>query len=614
MKKLIHFFILLILFNNSSYSKDLLSLGLEVNSFSQLKEKRTIFFKNSKFFNPEKDFNDKDINDKTINTNYISNEPNIVYQFCCDSNSSASAIFVSKLNDASNKLTNLSDKQVLELDNTFQPIKLAVFKKTKLDKFVYITDNNELIFISRDDKSQGFQYLISKKIIQKKYSLRSLENDFFNSPKFKQKPWNVGVTTLSKDSISISTPNFTVIQSVSAEDLGVIVEKKSGTGNRKVVIANKNFKKVFYYGMWDGKRDLDQADQFLKKPVLNIMPPVYSNMFKSGKTIISEKKPNYNFQDINNAIKKIETLNQKLLSDIKNKEEKFNQIVNAKLEEEKKKQEQLKQKKADEEFQRYQAEQKRIAAEREARLEKQRQEQEALKQEALAAKRMEYVKYGAYILVAILALIAVIYFKIFDVLTKVLKNIFAKKKRFSYLDVDQKGKGKGKKNKNKTLGYWLADWANSYDDPKRAAFNLTLISVAAISLSWWFFSLAGKSGNKDVEGWFSFVALITTGVGGYYIYKIWNGIIEYHCPKCKRIYAGEVYSSTHIGSQQRAKTYRVKDNRTIKYGKYNTKTHNYTVERDETGVEQIDTYHLKAKCKLCSHKWEYNSSTATRVR
>ena len=49
MKKLIHFFILLILFNNSSYSKDLLSLGLEVNSFSQLKEKRTIFFKTQSF-------------------------------------------------------------------------------------------------------------------------------------------------------------------------------------------------------------------------------------------------------------------------------------------------------------------------------------------------------------------------------------------------------------------------------------------------------------------------------------------------------------------------------------------------------------------------------------
>jgi len=437
MKKLIHFFILFILFNNSSYSKDLLSLGLEINSFSQLKEKRTIFFKNSKFFNPEKDFNDKDINDKTINTSYTSNEPNIVYQFCCDSNSNASAFFVSKLNDASNKLTNLSDKQVLELDNTSQPIKLAVFKKNKLDKFVYITDNNELIFISRDNQSQGFQYLVSKKIIQKKYSLKSLENDFFNSPKFKQKPWNDGVIGLNKDTISISTLNFTVIQSVSTEDFGAIVETKSG--NRKIVITNKNFKKIFYYGIWDGKRDLDQADQFLKKPVLNIMPPVYSNMFKSGKTIISEKKPNYNFQDINNAIKKIETLNQKFLLDIKNKEDKFNQIVNAKLEEKKKKEEQ---KKADEEFKRYQAEQKRITAEREALLEKKRQEQEALRQEALAAKRMEYVKYGAYIVVAILAFIAAIYFKIFNVLNKVLKNIFAKKKRVSNLGEDRKGKGK----------------------------------------------------------------------------------------------------------------------------------------------------------------------------
>ena len=437
MKKLIHFFILFILFNNSSYSKDLLSLGLEVNAFSQLKEKRTIFFKNSKFFNPEKDFNDKDINDKTINTNYTSNEPNIVYQFCCDSNSNASAFFVSKLNDASNKLTNLSDRQVLELDNTSQPIKLAVFEKTKLDKFVYITDNNELIFISRDNQSQGFQYLVSKKIIQKKYSLKSLENDFFNSPKFKQKPWNDGVIGLNKDTISISTLNFTVIQSVSSEDFGAIVETKSG--NRKIIITNKNFKKVFYYGIWDGERDLDQADQFLKKPVLNILPPVYSNMFKSGKTIISEKKPNYNFQDINNAIKKIETLNQKFLLDIKNKEDKFNQIVNAKLEEKKKKEEQ---KKADEEFKRYQAEQKRIAAEREALLEKKRQEQEALRQEAIAAKRMEYVKYGAYIVVAILAFIAGIYFKIFNVLNKVLKNIFKKKKRVSNLGEDRKGKGK----------------------------------------------------------------------------------------------------------------------------------------------------------------------------
>lgn len=446
MKKLIHFFIFFILFNNSSYSKDLLSLGLEVNSFSQLKEKRTIFFKNSKFFYPEKDFNDKDINNKTINTNYTSNIPNVVYQFCCDSNSDASAFFVSKLNDASNKLTNLSDKQVLELDNTSQPIKLAVFKKTKLDKFLYITDNNELILVSRKAMNDGgAEYLVSKKNIQKKYSIRTLENDLFKSSKFKQNLSDDGVIALNKNTISLASLNTAVILDMK-NDRALVMEKKPG--NIKIVLANRNLKKVFYFGIWDGQRNLDEANQFLKKPVLNIMPPVYNNLFKSGKTLTSERMPNYNFEDINSLVLKLENLNKKLLFDIKKKEDKFNQIVNAKLEEEKKKQEQLKQKKADEEFQRYQAEQKRIAAEKEALLEKKRQEQEALRQEALAAKRMEYVKYGAYIVVAILAFIAAIYFKIFDVLNKVFKNIFAKKKRFSNLGEDQKGKGKGKKDFN----------------------------------------------------------------------------------------------------------------------------------------------------------------------
>ncbi|MEL0242035.1 MAG: hypothetical protein VW911_02155, partial [Pelagibacteraceae bacterium] len=79
MKKILFLFLGFFLFNNFSYAKDLQDLGLEVNSFSQLEEKRTIFFKKSKFFNPEKDFNDEDINDKTINANYTSNVPGIVY-------------------------------------------------------------------------------------------------------------------------------------------------------------------------------------------------------------------------------------------------------------------------------------------------------------------------------------------------------------------------------------------------------------------------------------------------------------------------------------------------------------------------------------------------------
>lgn len=338
------------------------------------------------------------------------------------------------------------------------------------------------------------------------------------------------------------------------------------------------------------------------------MPPVYSNLFKSGKTLTSERMPNYNFEDINSLVLKLENLNKKLLLDIKKKEEKFNQVVNAKLEEEKKKQEQLKQKKADEEFERYQAEQKRIAAEREALLEKKRQEQEALRQEALAAKRMEYVKYGAYIVVAILAFIAAIYFKIFDVLSKFLKNILPKKKRFSYLDVDQKGKKKTKQKKQ--LGIWWADWANSYEKPLSAALTFTFTYFGIVIIV----SLINKSMGIDEINNFTTFLIIVLLIPMWWLLKIWIGIFDNHCPKCKRIYTRDVYSSAHIGSQQRAKTYRVKDNRTVKYGEHNTKSYNYTVERDETGVEQIDTYHLKAKCKLCAHKWEYNTSTATRVR
>lgn len=613
MKKILFLFFGFFLFNSLSYAKDLQDLGLDVNSFSQLEEKRTIFFNKSKFFNPEKDFNDKDINNKTINTNYTTNNPNIAYQFCCASKNSNSSFFlVLKLNDASNKLTNLSDKQVFELDNTSQPIKLAIFKKTKLDKFVYFTDNNELILISSDDKSEVFKYLVSKKINQKKYSLRSLENDF-DSPKFKQEPWDDGVITLDKNSISISTLNLTVIQSVvSAEDFGIIVENKSG--NRKVVIANKNLQKVFYYGMWDGQRDLDQADQFLKKPVLNIMPPDYSKMFQSGKTTLSEKKPNYNFQDIDNAIKKIETLNQELLLDLKNKEEKFNQIVNAKLEEQdqKKKAEELKAKQAQEE-----AEQKRLALERQeiekreqARLETERKNRAAFEKELAAKERMQYIKYGTFVILAILAFIAIIYFKIFDVLNKVLKNIIPKKKRFSYLDVDQKGKKKT--NQKKQLGIWWADWANSFEKPLSATLIVTASYIAGVITTSKILQITELEKNDTI---FS-IAFILQAIPLYYLYKLWIGIFSYHCPKCKRIHAGEVYSSTHIGSQQKARKYRVQDNRTVRYQDHRgiTKKDNYTIERDETGVEQIDTYHNKAKCKLCAHKWEYNTSTATRVR
>ena len=622
MKK-IHFYFLFLgffLFNNFSYAKDLQDLGLEVNSFSQLEEKRTIFFKKSKFFNPEKDFNDKDINDKTINVNYTSNDPSIVYQFCCGSKSNASALFVSKLNDASNKLTNLSDQQVLELDNTSQPIKLAVFKKNKLDKFAHITDNNELILVSRKImKGGGTEYLVSKKNIQKKYTIRTLEKDFFESAKFKQELADDGVIVFNKDTITLTSINTLVVLDVE-NDLAGVIEKKSG--NTKIVLANSDLKKVLYYGIWDGQRNLDEANQFLKKPVLNIIPPVYSNLFKTGKTLLSERMPNYNFEDINNLVLKLENLNKELLLDVKNRDEKFNEIVKAKLEEQdqKKKAEELKAKQAQEE-----AEQKRLALERQeiekreqARLETERKNRAAFEKELAAAERMQYIKYGAFVIVAILALAAAIYFKLFDEMVKILKKLQPKKKLSTYLKTAKKEIIKNKK--GKTLGYWLADWANAYEDPKRAAFYLTGISISVTSLTWWLYDMTDKSEGSapwtSAETWTFWILLLTSSVSGYYIFKIWSGIFTYHCPKCKRIFAGEIYSSTHIGSQQRAKKYRVQDNRTLSYKDHRgiTKRDNYTIERDETGVEQIDTYHNKVKCKLCAHKWEYNTSTSTRVR
>ena len=114
---------------------------------------------------------------------------------------------------------------------------------------------------------------------------------------------------------------------------------------------------------------------------------------------------------------------------------------------------------------------------------------------------------------------------------------------------------------------------------------------------------------------FLWIMVITGGISGYLTFKIYSGISTYFCPKCKRIYAGEIYKQTHLGSRQRARTYRVKDNRTLRYKDHRGmhKTDNYTIERDETGVEQIDTYHNKTKCKLCNHKWEYNSASSTRV-
>ena len=159
---------------------------------------------------------------------------------------------------------------------------------------------------------------------------------------------------------------------------------------------------------------------------------------------------------------------------------------------------------------------------------------------------------------------------------------------------------KKKKNKKK-LGIWVADWANSYEDPRTAYYITLATSIVSFILV---FSMVGPvnnaTGSKTGLVMFVWIIIITFFTSLYLTLKIHSGISKHHCPKCKRIYAGEIYQQTHLGSRQRERTYRVRNN----------KSSDYT---EETGVEQIDSYYNKAKCKLCNHKYEYNSAQSTRV-
>ena len=162
----------------------------------------------------------------------------------------------------------------------------------------------------------------------------------------------------------------------------------------------------------------------------------------------------------------------------------------------------------------------------------------------------------------------------------------------------------------KSTGYWLADWANNQGSPKVATYMVTGVFSFVFILHFSF----TPEGDLSAFNWFT--AFLTVGLG-YFVYKLWSGVLKYHCPKCKKIYVGNIYSQSHLGSKQRAKQYRVRDFQTLKYKDQKTglnKKQNYTIERDETGVEQTDVYHNKVKCVICNYKWEYNSTSRSRVR
>ena len=72
------------------------------------------------------------------------------------------------------------------------------------------------------------------------------------------------------------------------------------------------------------------------------------------------------------------------------------------------------------------------------------------------------------------------------------------------------------------------------------------------------------SESDEFTGLGFFVGMLIAG-SALIAWKLWRGVFTYHCPKCQKIYVGEILSSKHIGSQQQARKYRVRDNRSIRY-------------------------------------------------
>ena len=605
-------FLFFLTFPIYAYSIELSEYGLNINDFSELKEIRTLYVSEQegedRFINPEEDFNNsKKIEKYFLNSNFLSNETDVIYQFCCESAGDFSKIFVGEINNASEKFQSLNSKEVLNLDKEIKVRNLLFFQNKKLTKSVFI----------KDDRYNLLQVDPEKQI----YSL------YFNSPlKFKDTVSSVDEVNWSDFSVTDFdleiefTPNYKSIQNF-AENIFVFKAPKldiflvADDRNNKIIYTDENLKKIKYHGDYDPNADITNPSSYLNPTLLNFLPTGLKKILDKGRELNSNYPLNYTLEDLIELINNSEKLNINTINFAKQKENELESVIQKKqaelkAEEDKANAEKLKA---------AQLEEQKAAEERQRILDqKAEEENQRMLAEAKAAdaeeKRQKYIQYGL-VIVLIGGLIAFIFFTNFlDNLQKFLKQIFSKFKKKKVKSFLPKDYGKKKKKNKKILGDWVADWANSYEDPRSAYFIVLATLIVSVIL---LFTIGANASTpaSSVVTTLLWIMIITIIISGYLTFKIYSGISTYHCPKCKRIYAGEIYHQTHLGSRQRARTYRVRDNRTIRYKDHRgfNKTDNYTIERDETGVEQIDSYHNKTKCKLCNHKWEYNSSSATRI-
>ena len=589
-----------------AYSIELSEYGLNLNDFSELKEIRTLYISKQegedKFINPEKDFNNSNkIENYYLNNNFLSDETDTIYQFCCDSTDDINTIFVGKINDSREKFQTLNSKDVLNLDNEIKVKNFLVFQNKKLTKSVFI----------KDDKYNLLQ--VDPEI--QTYTL------YLNSPlKFKDTISSVGEVQWSDLSITDFdleiefTPVYKSIQNLTEGiyvfkapqlDIFIIADDKNG----KIIYTDENLKKIKYHGDSDPNADITNPSSYLNPTLLNFLPTDLKKILDKGRELDSNYPLNYTLEEIMELTNNSEKLNINTINFAKQKESELESIIQKKQAElkaeedkanaEKVKAAQLEEQKAEEERQRI--------LDQKAEEENQRMLIELEEAEA-AEKRKKYMQYGIIILIAAGFIALAFLTNFLHYIKEFFKQIFGgmTKKRKSFLP--KSVLDKHKKSQKKT-GDWIADWANNQGSPKAAALMVTGISIF---FGFIYYLSIGEDGEISGLGWT--LAFLCVGLA-MIAWKLWRGVFTYHCPKCQKIYVGEILSSKHIGSQQQARKYRVRDNRKIRYkdqrGLY--KTDHYQVERDETGVEQVDTYHNKVKCKLCSHKWEYNSSKSTRV-
>ena len=610
MKKLwksFKFLFLILIFPISSHSLEVNEYGLNHNSFSELQELRTIYItgEENNIIDPEDTESLAKIKDFYLNINFLSDEENTIYQFCCRSeDDDIHVIFVGKINGAEEKFKTLSPREVFDLDKKIKIKNFLVFNEGKLAKSVYIKDDKYNL-VEIDSEKQTYKLLFNSQL-QFKNTTESISDV------------NWGDIPLEDFELEVEfTPNYTSLINIASGvtvfkipklNIFIILDEKSN----KIIYTDENLKKIKYHGEYGENVDIQNPSSFLNPTLLNFLPTEFKKILDKGREINSNYPLNFTLNELIDLISNVEKLNADNVNFAKQKEIELQSLIQ-------KKQAEIKTEEAKanaEKLKAAQLEEQKAQEERQKILDQQAEEEnQRLLAEYAAAdaaeKRQKYMQYGLIILL-IGGLIAFIFFTNFlDNLQKFLKQIFSKfkkKKVKSYLPKDY---GKKKVKQKKQLGIWWADWANSYEKPLSATLIVTVSYIVGIYVFDKIFQISGLNENDNAVT----IGIILYCIPMYYLFKLWAGIIQYHCPKCKRIHAGEIYSSAHIGSKQRARKYRVQDNRTLKYRDHRgiSQKSNYTIERDETGVEQVDTYHNKAKCLLCNHKWEYNSSTSTRV-